>query len=305
MSNRLLQIAPLRDAMEERLRGSYVSVGSDYHVTQLLKSPRIYQLEKRHKEYFQSLPITDEEILSIRKAHLGDGVHNNFEKLLRQYSNKHPNKGYLLERRLCKEVLGKRITGRFDGYLNGMIFDWKTTSVWKRVYEQYEEFEQQLNIYAYILSQDLPVTALSVIAAYTDWDQWKAKQGGNYPALPYEQIPITLWTPEKQKEFLEERVQLHIDNEDKADNELILCTDKDMWIKETKYAVKAPKKARALRVLDSMKDAERYIENKTDDSGETDLYVETRHGERTRCENWCRANLFCSQYKEFKENAKG
>jgi len=81
-----------------------------------------------------------------------------------------------------------------------------------------------------------------------------------------------------------------------------LCSDKDMWKKNDTWAVKKKGQKRALRVLDSEEEAIKYMEwhNETDQAytKKTNLEMEFRSGEFTRCGNYCSVADFCNQYKE-------
>ena len=85
-------------------------------------------------------------------------------------------------------------------------------------------------------------------------------------------------------------------------NELPLCSDEETWKKNDTWAVKKKGQKRALRVLDSEEEANQYMgwHNETDKAytKKTDLELEFRVGEYTRCGNYCSVADFCNQYKE-------
>ena len=303
---KLLQIAPLRDAIYEHSR-SYSSWGADYNVTSLIQPPRIVQLQKRYSEELDKLPMTDEFIEQQLSSFQGNAIHERFRIMLYRFINKWPNSGYMIERRVWDRICDRKISGQFDAYRNGALYDFKTTSVWKRIFSQGTDWEQQLNIYAYLLKTcGIDVTLLYIIAWYMDWDKWKINQN-NYPKKKIEQIRLSnLWPFPEQKQFLEHRIELQKQNEDRADEDLDPCSGEEMWAKDTMYAVVAPGAKRAIRTkgLYTRQAAEDYIEQ-SKNKKKDDWYVETREGERTRCENWCRYRDYCSQWKEYcqrKEN---
>ena len=308
MPTKLIQISPLRDAIYEHSR-SYSSWGSDYSVTSLIQPPRIVQLQKRYAEILDQEPMTNDFILKQLRSFSGTAIHDRFRSMLYRFLNKYPNSGYLIERRVWDRICGRKISGQFDAYRHGALYDFKTTSVWKRIFGQGTEWEQQLNIYAYLLGTcNIEVTVLYIIAWYMDWSEWKSKQK-DYPSLPIEQIWIeNMWSTGEQKDFLEHRIELHKQNEDRADHELDYCTPEDIWTKDTTYAVTFPGAKKAVRTkgLNSRKDAEDFIKNSKNKNKDT-WYVDTRPGERTRCKNYCRYNKYCNQWLEYKqkENVNG
>ena len=304
----LMAIAPLRDAMQEYSR-SYSNWGSDYSVTQLIRPPRIVQLEQRHMKYFDALPFTEDMLVKQLKSFKGTAIHSWFERMLWKYINSNPNSGYMQEKRIWDRICDRKISGKFDCYRNGALYDWKTTSVWKRIFGQFDDYEQQLNLYAYLLGTcGTVVTTLFIIAWYMDWDKFKRFQK-DYPPNEIEQIHISnLWTPENQKGYLFELIEGQKRNETLADDQLDLCKPEDMWEKDTQYAVSYPGANRAVRVKNTMAEAQKHIEDARASSKKISAdkkaematwYVETRGGDRTRCTEYCKACPFCNQYKKY------
>lgn len=298
----LLNIAPLRDCMQNYLRRSYIKIGNSYSVTDLQKPPRVLQLERRHEEELKKRPITDEEIRNVLKAFVGTAVHAYFERNMWGFANTHPQINYLIERKLQDKIADRVLVGKLDMFVNGIVYDLKTTSVWKYIYKQYKDFEEQLNIYAYLLREsDVEVNMLSVIMWFTDWDKWKAQQEKDYPSDPVVQVNLqNLWTFEKQRKFIEGRIERHKEYEKVPDNELPECTAEDMWAKPTKFAVVAPGKKKAVRLLDSKEQAQLYIKKSKNKEAST-WSVEKRLGSRTRCDQYCKVREWCSQWQEYSD----
>jgi len=304
--DKLISIAPLRDAMFEYSR-SYSNMQSDYSVTQLIQPPRVVQLQNRHKDYYDSIPF-DEDMLSKQLASFkGTAIHSWFERMLWKHINKNPNCGYMMEQRLWDRICDRKISGKFDCYLNGALYDYKTTSVWKRIFGQFDDYEKQLNLYSYMLGLcGIEVSILYIIAWYMDWDKHKRYQK-DYPSKEIEQIHLkNIWSPKKQKDYLYNLIERQKSNEKLPDDQLDLCTNEEMWQKPTSYAVSFPGATRAVRVKDTREEAEIYItdtmaKEKKKDKKEAmkDWYVETRGGDRTRCNEYCKCNVFCNQYQEY------
>ena len=79
----------------------------------------------------------------------------------------------------------------------------------------------------------------------------------------------------------------------------------ERWKKNDTWAVKKKGQKRAIRVLESEHEAEKYINwhDETDTAyiKKTDLEIEFRCGEHTRCGNYCSVADFCNQYKGEKD----
>jgi hypothetical protein len=298
-------IPPLRDAIFEYTR-SYDNWGSDYSVTGLLRPAREIMLAKRYQEEIDAQPFTHDSIEKTLKSFKGTAIHNHFEYMLRRFMNKNRKKGYLIERRIWDRINDRKISGKFDAYLNKCLYDWKTTSVWKRVFGDWSDFEKQLNLYAYLLGTcGIEVKMLSIIAWYLDWDKMKVFGDPEYPKAEIEQIVFSdLWSKKEAKDFLYSRIDHMKENEDRPDDELDLCDDKEMWAKPTAWAVMRPGQPRAVASKDmtTKRKAQAYIRNAKQDDKDT-FTVECRPGKRTKCEDFCSAAPFCNQYQEWKAAA--
>jgi len=298
------KITPLRHAFEE-FGGAYSNLGADYSVTDLIKPPRVTHLYRRHKARIDKMP---RDWYSQLKAFKGSAIHDRLETYLYRYMAKNPTGGYLIEKRLWDRILNRKISGKFDVYREGILYDWKTCSSYKRLFESYEDWIEQLNLYAYFLKTwGVTVNKICIIAWYMDWDKFKALEKG-YPNTEVEGIHLDeLWTVDQQREHMHGRIQAQIDSETVADDDLPECTAKERWDKQEKWAVRHPKaKQKALRVVDTEEQAKQWIVDyggrKIQKYKPEEMTLEHRPGQRLRCEDFCKANVFCNQYKAYKSN---
>ena len=166
--------------------------------------------------------------------------------------------------------------------------DYKVTYVNSTFYPIKKEYIAQLNVYDYLLSQErkgmkdtIPIRFLRLYNIYRDW-KIGSKYKPGYPEIPFEIKDVPKWSSEQQLEYIESRIRDHTENPYRS------CTPEERWQTETKYAVKAKGKKTALRVLDSMKDAEEWIiKNRKGD------FVDTRLGECKRCLHYCGVKNVC------------
>lgn len=295
----LLAIPLIRDVFQTYLRRQYVSLSNDYSVTDIIDCPRVVQLRKRHKQELFEMPITDDEIRNNLKSFVGTAVHDAVNKQLYEFSRRFPGSGWMAERKIFDKIAGRKIVGKFDSFLNGMLLDLKTTSVWKFIFHQFQDYENQLNIYAHILRPDLKVTLLQIIMWFTDYDINKSYQSPDYPSDFIEPVVISnLWNRGFAEEKIVHMVEMHKSNEQKPDAELDECTAEDMWSKEHVFAIEAPGSKRAVRLLDSEAEAKEYITaSKNKEKGT--WKISKRAGARTRCDKFCKVNKWCNQYQEY------
>lgn len=256
-----------------------------YSVSSLLKGTREIILERRHHDKIE------QDVSDMIWLLFGTAVHS----ILEQHEE--------ADHELAEEYLildlenGYKLSGRFDLYnaKTKTVTDYKTCSVWKMIYKDFEDWRKQLLIYAYMLkSIGFEVETGEIIAMMKDHSKSKAKYDPNYPQLPVEKIKFSFSEKDfKEIEaFIKERFKEIAKAEEMADDELPLCTPEQRFNSGDKFAVMKKNRKRALRVLDSMEEAEIYLANNGGD------FIETRPGEDKKCNDYCRVNKFCSYYNK-------
>ena len=270
--------------------------GVDRSVTGLLAPPRQAALKEIHGHEIV------EDVSDRTYALYGQLVHLLLERAGEQSRNQ------INEARFFAEVNGWTISGQTDTLTltenkkSLIITDYKfvTAYKFKRNYSGElvvpEEYVQQLNLYAYLLRENnkgikLPVDGLQIVAIYRDWSKMEAKRDSTYPQLGAETHDVPLWTEERAKAFMEERVRLH----QAAENDLPECDDSERWAKPDKYALMPnANSARARKLFDSEIDATTWAAANNMKPG---WVIEHRKGANVRCENYCVVSEWCEQFK--------
>ena len=193
---------------------------------------------------------------------------------------------------------GITVTGRIDNYnmQTGVISDYKSVSVWKIVYKDFEDWIKQGLIYAWLLNKNgFEVKTCRFVALIKDHSKRDAKRKSDYPQKPMYVYEFDV-TAEKLAEieaYLMERVALFKAHRDMPDDDIPQCNAKERWEKPTTYAVMKPGNKKATRVTDSMEEAEKIAA----DLGKG-CFVETRLGESIRCMEYCSCCEFCNFYRD-------
>lgn len=236
-------------------------------------------------------------------AVLGEGCHLVMDKY-------NPDKGGE-KRKFEFAINGITVVGIIDSFDAGIITDYKVTSVYSFLSGLKAEWEAQLNLYAWLLNKhNIEVKGLRINAILRDWVISKARYGykmgaeggienwGNslqsdYPSIPFQSIEASLWSLEKTKQFVKNRLAAH----QKCG---IICNEDERWQRPTIYAVmkKGRKTAMACnnyrdgkKTPFTKEDAEKWIlENQ--EKGQS-LYIEKRPGGCVRCESYCSVKQFC------------
>tara|TARA_R110002072_G_scaffold174694_2_gene330208 strand:+ start:1057 stop:1962 length:906 start_codon:yes stop_codon:yes gene_type:complete len=280
------------------INDKYSKGKADISVTTLIDSPKIRLMKEKHDHQIEV------DAVDMVWALFGTAVHSVLE-------NSKQSEDSITEERLYSTVSGWVLSGAVDRQEikddNITIVDYKVTSVWSVIYGK-PEWENQLNCYAYLVNDKhafnkSKVTNLKICAILRDWNRRDAERKEDYPKAPIVFVDIPLWDHEKASKYIIDRMALHQEAQILADvhGDLGLCSAEEMWKKNDTWAVKKKGQKRALRVLDSEEEAIKYIEwhNETDKAytKKTDLEIEFRGGEYTRCGNYCSVADFCNQYK--------
>jgi hypothetical protein len=265
-------------------------------VTQLISPPRIVLLQNLNKDNLEV------DVADRVPALLGTAVH----KILEKGSKDLPN--YLLEERLFLEVEGWRISGAVDlqidhGDGTWSINDYKITGTYS-VQADKPEWEQQLNLYAYLSYKNhgRKVTSLKIIAILRDWMRKQAEIKPDYPQAQVVTIDIPVWPIEQQEAFIRERVLLHQAAQKAVDNgePLVYCTDEERWVRGETWALMKEGRKSAVKLYDNKEDAVSAAKELGEARGlNTGHYVEHRPGSPIRCSgNFCLVANYCRQWQE-------
>jgi hypothetical protein len=306
---------------------SYTSLYSrgdaDISVTQLIDSPKIKILKEQFNDQIE------EDISEIIWRVFGNAVHKLFED-----SKSDNDKKVLNEQRFYGKCNGWKISGAIDRLeyeteTNGAawegdqvilsvkkatIYDYKCVSVWQIFKNSYypkgfkDEWEEQLNCYAWLLRQNGYVIERGKIRILGLARDWKKSQAWNeearlgdgydphvdYPDVQIKQILIPVWSNEKQDEFIKNRVETH-QQADQLYHTMKYetpCSYKEMWKDPTKFAVMQGSKKRALKIFDDKNDAQDYAKNFEN------TRIQIRPSVSKRCKDYCNVVNFCEQGKK-------
>lgn len=276
----------LPEAIVRAVQNDEYSPGdADISVSSLIDPPRKVALSKLHDH--EAVEDASDRIWAL----LGRAVHSILEQA---------NMNDLAEHRLYMDVLGWRVSGQFDsmtltsGPAGETISDYKVVSSYEAKNGLKPERERQLNCYAELARvHGFDVSAVRAILILRDWSKLKAIREWDYPKQQICSFDVPLWSREKARAFMEERVRLH---QRAQSGEMPFCTPEEMWERPNQWAVKVPGRKRATRLLDSREEAETYIAvNMIGQKAE----IEFRPGERVRCNSYCSVSNWCMAHLEY------
>lgn len=274
-------------------RPEYNKGKSNMSVTELLNSPRIVQLKRKH---WDSLT---EDAADMVWSIFGTAIHGVLEH--------GKGENHIVEERIHVVLDNMHISGAIDlqelQEEGVVVSDYKTTSAWAVMNEK-QDWHNQLNSYAYLVeaAKKLPIKKLQIVAIVRDWNRRDAATREGYPKAPIVVIDIPLWTFEERQEYIRNRISLHGDAsfEMETDGEMPDCTPEEMWEKPTSYALKKDGNVRAKSVHETRDAADAALIAATEKAKKGEKFlIEVREGGRTRCEGFCQVAPYCEQHKKY------
>ena len=274
-------------------RPEYNKGKSNMSVTELLNSPRIVQLKRKH---WDSLT---EDAADMVWSIFGTAIHG----VLEHGKDDH----HIVEERIHVILDGMHISGAIDLQEveeDGIVVsDYKTTSVWAVMNEK-QDWHNQLNSYAYLVeaAKKIQVKRLQIVAIIRDWSRRDAATREGYPKAPIVVIDIPLWSFQTREAYILDRISLHGSAlfEMETDGEMPDCTAEEMWEKPTSYALKKDGNVRAKSVHETRDEADAALIAATEKAKKGEKFlVEVREGGRTRCEGFCQVAPYCEQHKKY------
>ena len=248
--------------------------------TTLISPARAFVLKKLHRD---ELTMDYSDLIALR---YGTAIHDSLEKV-GVYAD-----GDFKEKRFFAEIMGFQISGKMDAVLDGVIRDNKSTSVWKFIKKEFDDYIKQLSIYKWILHKNGIETAQHAFIDFffTDWKKSEAEKGGDYPPIRYQEQRIELMSLEDVEKFIEERLTEFVF----AESSLPECTKEELWTRDESWAIYSKAGVtRAKKLCKTEAEAKQYV-------AENGGVIEHRPGKAVRC-GYCTAAPFCEQYRKLKE----
>lgn len=268
-----------------------------YSVTSVLKGVREAILQRRHDDEIES------DVSEMVWAIFGTAVHSILEGAQETESQ-------IKENKIDVEMPnGYVLSGIFDLYddATGTVTDYKTASIWKVKFGEFDDWRQQTLIYCWMLRQiGFDAKRGQIVAMLKDHSKNKARTG-EHPPLPVFQIgwDFTERDFDEAEQYLLGKFAQIEEAEKLPDDELPMCTEAERWTRGESFAVVKRGLKRAKKVFkteDYGQEAEQRAREYASVIGEG-FTVEHRPGIDGKCLDYCSAAPFCSHYKRITEEA--
>jgi len=258
---------------------------SDISVTTLINPPKIRLLTKAHDHEIET------DAMALMYSLWGQSAHAILERVdthglkEKRFFWTHPELGWIL-------------SGQVDLLVDRILYDYKITSVYKIKRGVAWDWEQQLNINAFLARVNgETIDAVKIMAFMRDWSKSQSYRDWTYPKCPAEIFDGFLWNQEKQYDFITERMILHKTAQDT--NELPDCTDQERWMQPLVFKCMKGKNKRSSKNFDNREDAEEWVSKQSDSK----LYSVVQSPKvYNRCEHYCQVNKWCHQYLDSQDS---
>lgn len=197
-----------------------------------------------------------------------------------------------MEQRTNKEILGYIVTGKYDFVENGVLEDFKSTSVFAWINKSNaEKFRLQGSIYKWLNPNIITEDYMYVRYIFTDWSKSEAMKDKNYPQNRILSEKYNLLSIRETEEFIK-NILLRIEKyKNSSEEDIPPCSKEDLWQKDSifKYYKNPDKLTRSTKNFNTYAEAhDRYL-----DDGSVGIVREVK-GEIKRC-NYCNAMSICKQ----------
>lgn len=206
-----------------------------------------------------------------------------------------------LEQRAMAVIDGFTIGGKYDMVSDGIVNDYKSTSVWGWVKgTRDEDHVRQMSLYRWIDSkQELPKIDQDfgrVNYIFTDWAKMMLRSTPGYPTSRVMHKDIPLWSVDQTEAWVRAKLAQIQANWNTPEDRLPECTDEELWrsAPQFKYFSDVLKSqdpnARSTKNFDSLSEANNFMVN---DKGGKGIVI-TKPGEVKACA-YCAAFNGCTQ----------
>ncbi len=194
------------------------------------------------------------------------------------------------------------ISGKFDLVMEGNLHDYKSTSVWKYIFDSgREDYIKQGSIYKWLNPEKITNGILNIHYIFTDWSPAKAREDTKrYPQQRVATKEYPLWSEPETESWIIGKLEILQGLLAQPQEALPECTDEELWASDTVYKYyKNPNKLdRSTKNFSTMDEA--VIRKSAD--GDIGIIKEVR-GEVKAC-RYCPAVSVCNQASSMLANGR-
>lgn len=255
------------------------------------------------------------DISSMVKSRIGSAIHDAIERAwLTNYKQAFKALGYpegmieriavnpteilpnqipvYLEQRLYKNLGERTIAGKFDIVMDGQVQDFKSTGTFTLVNGvKDDDYIMQGSIYRWLDPKLITKETIQINFILMDWSAARALNDPTYPQSPCPSKTFSLKSVEETEMFIQHKLKQIEIYKDAPEEDIPLCTDKELWRSEPeyKYYKDKTKMTRSTKNFATYDEAlQRFVAD-----GSVGIVV-TKPGQVTACK-YCSAFPVCKQ----------
>jgi len=161
------------------------------------------------------------------------------------------------------------IGGKFDMVSDGIVNDFKSTSVWSWVKgTKDDDYALQGSLYRWLHPDKITEDFIRVNFIFTDWSKAMTQSASNYPAKRVEYKDIKLLSVQETENWIRNKLALIQKHLNTPEAELPECTDEELWRSDPQFKYFSdPSKAtvpgaRSTKNFDNILDARKFLAEK-------------------------------------------
>ena len=239
-------------------------------------------------------PVPALKALGYPKKVWGNILINPTKEVLAQNPNAIP---VYMEQRAYKEILGFKVSGKYDFVAEGKVQDFKSTSVYTYMNQtNVEKYILQGSIYRWLNPDIITEDTMMIHYIFTDWSKASALQNKDYPQSRVLTQRLKLLSVQETEQYILNKLTEYKHHLNSPENEIPHCSEEDLWRKDSVWKYyRDPSKmtGRSTKNFDNRHDA--YIRLAED--GNVGIVVEVR-GQVNACK-YCAAFNICTQKDEY------
>lgn len=202
-----------------------------------------------------------------------------------------------LEQRTIKQFGKWKIGGKFDLVADGILHDYKSTTVYTWIYDnKVDDYVIQGSLYKWANPEKITANYIRICFIFTDWQSANAKRDPTYPQNRVAYADYPLMSKEDTEAWIQSRLDAIEQNQDKEQEDMVECTEEELWYPTPKfkyYSNPAKTDGRATRVFGTLAEAQEFKTSK----GEVGIII-IEQGQPKRC-LYCPAYDICEQRKRY------
>lgn len=141
-----------------------------------------------------------------------------------------------MEERATRKIGKYTISGKYDHVFDGRVEDFKTTTTYKAMSgSSDDDYSMQGSIYRWLSPDKITKDTMAIQYIFTDWSKLSAMQNPLYPQKRFQEHIVPLISVAATENWITNKLALLESLFHVPEEELPLCTDKELWRKKSQY----------------------------------------------------------------------